>query len=69
MTELPTDNLRYAMANALWEEAKGKLRAMLELEGARIISPNEERPTRFDCLKRIVDEFIERIDEDDIYGS
>ena len=56
-------SLRSGIENAAWEEARGKLMAYLRLRGSRVGGDREE----YDALKAVIERFIERIDEDDIY--
>lgn len=56
--------LRHGIENATWEEARGKLMAYLRLRGSCVGGDQEE----YDALESVIKEFIERIDEDDIYS-
>lgn len=57
-------SLRHGIENAAWEEARGKLMAYLRLRGSCVGGDQEE----YDALETVIKEFIERIDEDDIYS-
>ena len=56
--------LRHGIENAAWEEARGKLMAYLRLRGSCVGGDQEE----YNALEAVIKEFIERIDEDDIYS-
>ena len=55
--------LRHGIENATWEEARGKLMAYLRLRGSCFGGDQEE----YDALEALIKEFIERVDEGDIY--
>ena len=57
-------SLRHGIENAAWEEARGKLMAYLRLRGSCVGGDQEE----YNALEAVIKEFIERIDEDDIYS-
>ena len=57
-------SLRSGIENAAWEEARGKLMAYLRLRGSCVGGDQEE----YNALEAVIKEFIERIDEDDIYS-
>ena len=56
-------SLRHGIENAAWEEARGKLMAYLRLRGSCVGGDQEE----YDALEALIKEFIERVDEGDIY--
>jgi len=56
-------SLRHGIENAAWEEARGKLMAYLRLRGSCFGGDQEE----YDALKYEIENFINRIDEGDIY--
>lgn len=56
-------SLRHGIENAAWEEARGKLLAYLRLKGSCVGGDQEE----YNALEAVVKEFINRIDEYDIY--
>ena len=55
----------------LWEEAKGKLRAMVACDGARdarlLLSRATDRPFRFEIVKEAIDDFIKHMEENEFH--
>jgi hypothetical protein len=54
----------------LWEEAKGKLRAMVACDGALTSErgvPGTDRPFRFEIVKEAIDDFIKHMEDNEFH--
>jgi hypothetical protein len=58
MTSRPTHDAVQIVKAVLWEEAKGKLRALVAAEGSRYSTPEKGEPFKHEVISEEIEAFI-----------
>lgn len=61
------DNTRTPLKAMLWEEAKGKLRALVAVQGGYTTAGGDDRTERWQALELAVSAFIVQVEDDGLH--